>query len=93
MKENLIKLSHNLIFGLILLTAAVIPLFFLPITSEFFESNKFTAILVITIIGYLLWVGRMLLQKQTVFVRTPLDLPILVLVVVYFIASLASIDQ
>src|SRR3972149_680853 len=93
MKENFTKLANNLIFGLIVVAAAVIPLFFLPITSEFFEFNKCTALLTVTISGYLLWVVSMILRKQATFVRTPLDLPIIILAVVYFVASTASIDQ
>lgn len=93
MKENFVKVSHTLIFYLIGASAIVSPLFFLPTTSEFFEFNKFTASLAITIAAILLWAIRMVFEKRTVFTRTPLDVPILIIVVVFLIASFSSIDQ
>lgn len=93
MKENYIKLSHNLIFGLIVLSAIISPLFFLPTTSEFFDFNKFTAFLAITVAGLLIWASRMIIEKKFVLTRTPLDLPILAFVAVSFVASLTSVDQ
>lgn len=93
MKENFLKASQNLIFGLVIATAVIAPLFFLPTTSEFFEFNKFTAILIITIIGLLIWAARMIAEKKAVFTRTPLDIPILILLAVFFIATLSSVDQ
>ena len=93
MKENYIKLSHQLIFLLGAATAVITPLFFLPITSEFFEFNKFTLLVVVTVLGFLLWAARMVLEKKFILTRTPLDIPLLVLTVVFFIASLTSIDN
>lgn len=93
MKENFVKLSHTLIFYLAAASVIVAPLFFLPGTSEFFEFNKFTAILTITVIILLFWSIRMIFEKRTVFTRTPLDIPILLIVAVFLIASFASIDQ
>src|SRR3989344_7287802 len=93
MKENYIKLSHQLIFLLVAATAVITPLFFLPITSEFFEFNKFTFLVVVTVLGLLLWAVRMVLEKKFILTRTPLDIPLLVLTVVFFIASLTSIDS
>ena len=93
MKENLIKLCENLIFALIALAALSIPIFFLPTTTEFFEYNKFAALLTLTIAGYLLWSLKMVLQSRTTFTRTPLDVPLIILLIIYFVASLASLDQ
>lgn len=93
MKENFIKLSHNLIFILITSAAVIFPLAFLPTTTEFFDFNKFTALLIITVAGLLIWALRMILEKKASFTRTPLDIPLLILLVVIFVSAFASIDQ
>src|SRR3990167_6687953 len=93
MKENFIKLSHDLIFLLVCAAAFVLPLFFLPTTSEFFEFNKFTALFIITILALVLWGLSMVLEKKAAFTRTPLDIPLLILLGVFFVASTAGIDQ
>ena len=93
MKENFIKASQNIIFALVVLAAFLSPLFFMPTTTEFFEFNKLAVLLIITIFGYFIWALRMLAEKKVVFTRTPLDVPILVLLAVTFIASFASTDQ
>ena len=93
MKENLIKLSENIIFIVIALGALAIPLFFLPTTTEFFEYNKFALLLALTITGYLLWALKMILSSRAVFTRTPLDLPIIIFLIIYFVSALTSLDQ
>jgi len=46
-----------------------------------------------TITGAILWSVRMALQKKFAFTRTPLDIPLVVLLLVFFIAAFSSIDQ
>ena len=93
MRENFLKLSHSIIFALVILSVLATTLFFLPTTSEFFEFNKFTAVLLFTIIALIMWATRMVFEKRTVFTRTPLDIPLIILVAVFFIATFSSIDQ
>ncbi|HSX18811.1 MAG TPA: O-antigen ligase family protein, partial [Candidatus Saccharimonadales bacterium] len=93
MKDNFVAFSRNLIFFLICATTVVSTLFFLPTTSEFFEFNKFTAFLGITILGLLLWAARTVAEKRFGFTRTPLDIPILIIVATFFVATLSSLDQ
>jgi len=93
MKENFLKLSQSIIFSLVVAAAFLTPLFFLPTTSEFFEFNKFTAILILTIASFIVWAVKMVFEKRVVFTRTPLDIPILLILAVYFIAAYSSIDQ
>ncbi len=93
MKETYIKLSYQIIFYLVAVAVAAMPLFFLPTASEFFEFNKFTLLLSITIVGYVVWAVRMVLEKKFSFNKTPLDLPVFLFVVVSFVATLASLDQ
>src|SRR3989344_466665 len=93
MSENFKKISANIIFAQIIAAAAVLVLFFLPTTSEFFEFNKFTAILAISALGLIVWATKTFIEAKIVFTQTPIDGAILALIAVIFIASLASIDQ
>ncbi len=90
---NFPKLSQSLIFTLVAISQVFVALFFWPSTSEFFELNKFTAILAITVLTALIWAAKMIFEKRTVFTKTPLDVPILILVAVFFVAAATSIDQ
>lgn len=93
MQEFVKKFSGRLIFIIVLLSAIVGPLFFLPTTSEFFEFNKYTAMIVLTILGYVIWSAKMVVEKRFTFTKTPLDIPLVIFIVVFFVASLTSIDQ
>lgn len=93
MKESLIKFTQNAIFFITLAVTVSAPLFFLPLTAEFFEFNKFTFLLTATVASAILWGIRMVLQKRFSFTRTPLDIPLLILLLVFFIAAFSSIDQ
>ncbi|MCR4307147.1 MAG: O-antigen ligase family protein [Candidatus Berkelbacteria bacterium] len=93
MKTEFIRVSKDLVFLIIPTAAIVAILFFLPTTSEFFEFNKFSLILIMIVIGTLLWAARMVAEKKFTFTRTPLDIPLLILVTVSFIATLSSVDQ
>lgn len=93
MKHNIIKFTQDAIFFITLAVTISAPLFFLPLTAEFFEFNKFTFLLAATVISSILWGIRMVLQKKFSFTRTPLDIPLLILLLVFFIAAFSSIDQ
>lgn len=93
MKENVIKFTYHVIFLLTLLVTAFCILFFLPLTAEFFEFNKFTFLLFATIISSLLWAFRMILQKKFSFTKSPINTPLLLLLIVFFIAAISAIDQ
>src|SRR3989344_5412259 len=92
MRESLVNFSNRALFLLTSLIVISAILFFLPTTSEFFEFNKLLLIFALTITSLLLWSLRMVLEKRTVFTRTPLDVPIIALTIVFLISSLASID-
>lgn len=93
MKESFVKLAQSLILTLAVAAAIVSPLLFLPTTTEFFEFNKYNAYILITIIGFVIWAIKMVIEKRTVFTRTPLDIPIVVFGGVLLFSALSSIDQ
>lgn len=93
MRENFSKLSHDIIFALVATSVVTLTLFFLPTTTEFFDFNKFTVILFVVLGAFILWGVRMVVEKKAAFTRTPLDVPLIALLIVMFIAGISSIDQ
>lgn len=93
MKDNIIRLSHKISFITTAAAAVCAPLFFLPLTSEFFEFNKFTLLLILTIISTLNWSLKMVLQKKFSYTKSPLDIPLLIFVGALVVSSFSSIDQ
>lgn len=93
MKEDLIKISYKLVFWIICAIAFFTPLFFAPTTSEFFEFNKFTLILVLTSFALIIWSLRMFLEQKVAITKTPFDFPLLILLFVFLASTLSSVDQ
>jgi len=91
-QENFInKIFNLLINGLVIL----LPLFFLPITFSGFGSDDFNK-------SYLLWLlvplvffttfFSILKNKKTKLIATPLNVPIVIFIVVYSLATFFSLD-
>lgn len=61
----------------IYLLVLVLPLFFLPFTSEAYEFNKIALLFSLVLISTVGWLGASLLARRTFAIkRTPLDIPI-----------------
>lgn len=89
-KLNLTNLLDKVIsWGLVVLVF-LIPLFFLPVTSDFYEFNKNALLLLGTGLLLLAWVGKMVLQQKITFKRTAFDLPLLALALVFSASSLLA---
>ncbi len=86
MKETLEKIISWKIRALVFL----LPLFFLPITIEFYVFNKQTLLLFATGGLLVLWALKMLLEKSLKFKKTPLDLPVLLLALAYVTATILA---
>lgn len=84
------KIINKSISIIIIGLAFLLPLFFGTWTSEFFEFNKqaflFTAVLVLS----LLWAVKIVLAGKVQVIRTPLDLPITLLAIVFLISIVFS---
>lgn len=75
-----------LLVGLIFL----LPLFFLPVTTEYFFFNKLTLLFVAAGIFILLWAWQIFTTKTLAFHRTPLDLPVALFAMVYLTVTLIA---
>lgn len=65
----------------------LLPLFFLPITSEFFAFNKLTLLVLVTLVGWILW-ALSKTQGEFRFRVTPFDLPVLAFALVFLVSSI-----
>ena len=59
----------------------LVPLIFLPNTSELFEFNKMIVTYLLTTIIAAAWAADCVLQKKFVLRRTPLDIPIIIFLI------------
>jgi len=71
----------------------LVPLFFLPFTSEVREFNKQTLIFLMVMVMLGIWVVRILTTRSVSWVKTSLDYVLLAYVAVYFISSMMSLDK
>lgn len=91
MQTNLLDKSIPfLIKGLIF----TLPLFFLPLTEEFFEYNKQYLLWLIVPIIFILWIiSTIKPNKKIVLKRTPLDIPILTFLIIITMSAIFSVDR
>lgn len=82
----------KLIKSIILFAIFSVPLFYLPFTREQFQFNKEILFLVLMLLAGLLWFSKAVYQKKLEIIRTPLDVPILLIVLVYWLSTLFSAD-
>lgn len=91
------KLSHTLnavIVWILKATVFATPLFFVPVTFEYFEFNKQMLLWAAAGTGLILWLVRtVVFEKKIVYKRTPLDVPIAAVLVVWGIATALSVDR
>lgn len=93
MKEQIARLAEKFINLEIIGLAFLLPLFFLPITTEFFELNKLVLLTVAVILGVLAWGLKAAVTGDPGMRRQPFDLPILFIWVATLISTLLSDSQ
>jgi tetratricopeptide (TPR) repeat protein len=73
--------------------ALAVPIFFLPLTTEFFEFNKLALIAVASGFMLLLWVTKMLYDKRVEVTKSPADFPLIAIGVVTLLATIFSLHK
>ena len=66
-RSGLLPFLQNISLGAVYSLFFLIPLFFLPWTTDFFEINKQTLFLFLTLIGILPWLGAMVKSRTIIF--------------------------
>ena len=77
--QNKINILNNTISWGFVALAFLTPLFFLPITTNFYDFNKNAFLVLITAILLIAWVAKMILTKEVRFKWTAFGLPVLAL--------------
>lgn len=80
------KLISLCLYGVVML----IPVFFLPFTPDAVEFNKQFLLYFLVIVGLIAWVSKGIAEKKLLIRRTPLDIPLLLVVVTLLISSIIS---
>lgn len=78
--------AQKLIRAEFLVLAFLLPLFFLPVTTEFYEFNKLTLLTVGVFLGALAWGIRAIIIGKLETRRSPFDWPVLI----FWIAAVVS---
>ncbi len=84
-------LSVVLKFG-VLAVVLITPLFFWNVTSEFYETPKFLAVEILTLLLLVLWSLKFLVERRVKITRTPLDIPLLLLLGVILISTFFTVS-
>ncbi len=83
----------KVIRGIVYALAFVLPLLFTPWTFEPLEFSKQMLLMVLTSVAVIVWLLKLLVLRTWRLVKTPLDLPIGIFLLVYLLASLFSADR
>lgn len=71
----------------------LLPLFFLPITTEYYEFNKLYLLLVGTALMVILWAVKTVITKEVSLVKSRLDLALLCTFGAFLLSSLLSVNK
>ncbi len=87
------KIEKIINWGIIILVF-VLPLLFLPITSDIYEFNKNILLYLFVLINLFLWAAKIALEKKFSFQKTPFDLPIVFIGLSFIISTFfASLNK
>lgn len=82
MRNKITAYLDHAITGLLLVVAGVTPLLFFSQTTEFYEMPKLLFLIVSVVVLLGMWIFSWILKGKVIITRTPLDIPLLVLMVV-----------
>jgi len=90
MKERLITFSDTVIKYGLLSVAFLTPIFFLPVTTEFYQLNKLVYLIFITLVMTVFWTVKMLAENKVRITKTPVHLPIFLVIIAMLVATIFS---
>jgi len=93
MREQLINIFSKIIEGGLILLAFLLPLFFLPITSEAFEFPKQILLVFGISLLTIVWIIKMILERSVKILHSPLTLPILIFFGIFFLSTIFSVHR
>jgi O-antigen ligase len=90
MRSGLYNFLDNLISTTLILVIGLTPLLFLGLTTDFYDIPKLILLVVTTIILLGLWIFSWVIRGKIVVTRTPLDLPLILLLSTILISTFLS---
>lgn len=90
MRQQLTAYLDNVTTLLLFAVAGITPLLFLNKTTEFFEMPKLIFIIVMTLLLYGLWIFSWILKGKMTITKTPLDIPLLLLLAIIVVSTFFS---
>lgn len=93
MREQLINIFSKIIEGGLILLVFLLPLFFLPITSEAFEFPKQILLFFFVSVLTIFWAIKMILERKVKILHSPLTLPILIFFGIFIISIIFSVHR
>ena len=93
MNTKNLNIINKLIDVVIISLSFLVPIFFLPITTDFFEFNKMALLILGSILLSVLWGSKILFTKKLTIASSPLDLPILLSLTVFILSTIFSINK
>jgi tetratricopeptide (TPR) repeat protein len=88
MRQALDKISTQILRIIPLVLGLIVPLFFLPLTTDFFTFNKYFFVAVIGSIALISWCVRNLTRGKLHFTTSPALLPLVILVLANIVSSI-----
>lgn len=84
----------NTFINLIIISLAFLfPIFFLPITTEFFEFGKLALLITTTALLIILWAIKIVLSKEMYIAKTSIDLPLALFILIIILSTIFSVDK
>ncbi len=88
--ERKIFLINKIMTWKLTLLVGLIPFFFLPFTSDFYDFNKNILLLVCSLLLTIIWLLKMVLEKKVSFRRTVFDLPVLAIAGAFILSTIIA---
>lgn len=90
MSDKISQYLENTIHLILLTVAFFVPIVFINLTTDFYEFPKLAFLTVATLIMLGLWIFSWIAKNKIVIFRTPLDIPLLVLLFTVIASTLLS---
>lgn len=85
--KPLLKKQNQIFIWLIAILAFMTPLFFLPLTTEFYVFNKTILLYCYIVILLIIWGIKIFFEQKISLIKTDINLPILSLMIVYLAST------
>jgi tetratricopeptide (TPR) repeat protein len=93
MKQKIGSYVDTALYTLILLVAGLTPLIFTNLTTDFYETPKLIFLVVSTILAIGLWIFSWVIKGKMGINKTPLDIPLLLLLATVLISTYFSVSR